>query len=104
MKNLFSRTTAVYENVSNVPLRVHQLDCPPAADLIRASSKLFQALDHTDPVQQELSRLLWRLRSSVLFTVLPFDDSALKLCPQVVELQRLSVMLPDATGLVDLIV
>jgi hypothetical protein len=54
-------------------------------------------LDRSDPVQAEVSLRLWVLRSSILFTVLPFDDPALRLQLLMNELEQSSRGLPDAT-------
>jgi len=46
---------------------------------MRDSSRLFSILDRSDPSQIEISRCLWLLRSSIVFTLLPFDDVSLGL-------------------------
>lgn len=100
-ENCFSRTNRIYENVRRPCLTRHEIELPPASRLIRASARLFQMLDRDEPIQAEISRKLWVLRSTILFTVLPFDHPALNLQQQLVELENASGGLPNATPLLE---
>ncbi len=99
--SVFSRTNRAFENAGLPCLKRHEIDFSPAAQVMQISSRLFQMLDRSDPVQAEVSLRLWVLRSSILFTVLPFDDSALRLQLQMNELEQSSLGLPDATQLIE---
>jgi len=100
-KSVFSRTNRAFENARLSCLKRHEIDFSPAAQVMQMSSRLFQMLDRADPVQAEVSRRLWVLRSSILFTILPFDDPALRLQHQMNELEQSSCGLPDAAQLIE---
>ena len=100
-ENCFTRTNRIYENVRRPCLTRHEIELPPASRLIRASAGLFQMLDRDEPIQAEISRKLWVLRSTILFTVLPFDHPELNLHQQLVELESASGGLPNATPLLE---
>ena len=100
--SVFSRTNRAFENAGLSCLKRHEIDFSPAAQVMQISSRLFQMLDRADPVQAEVSLRLWVLRSSILFTVLPFDDSALRLSLQMNELEQSSLGLPDAAQLIEI--
>lgn len=102
--DLFSRTSKIYENASSSCLKRHEIEFPPAAKIIQASSRLFQILDRSDSHQTEISRRLWVLRSSILFTALPFSDPALRLLEQAKELDQLSRVLPDSAQLIETLI
>lgn len=97
----FSRTCRIFENCKHSSFIKHEIDFPSASHCIKVSSQFFRMLDRTDPVQSEISRRLWVLRSSVLFTVLPFDDPDLRLLIQVSQLEQAAIGLPDAAPLID---
>jgi hypothetical protein len=100
-KSVFSRASGAFENARLSCLKRHEIDFSPATQIVQISSRLFQMLDRTDPVQAEVARRLWGLRSSILFTVLPFDDSALRLRPQMNELEHSSFGLPDTAQFIE---
>jgi len=100
-KSVFSRTTRAFENAKLSCLTRHEIGFPAAVTVMQASSRLFQMLDRADSIQADISRRLWVLRSSILFTVLPFDDPALRLQHQVNELELASRGLPDAAELIE---
>ena len=100
-RTVFSRINRIYENVRLSRLTRHEIEFQPAARILQTSSRLFQMLDHADPVQADISRRLWVLRSSILFTVLQFNDPILRLQGQSNELEQSSRGLPDTTQLMD---
>ena len=102
-RSMFSRTNRAFENAKLSCLKRHEIDFFPVAQVMQISSQLFQMLDRADPVQAEVSRRLWVLRSSILFTVLPFDDPALRLQNQMSELEQSSSGLPDAAQLIEIL-
>jgi hypothetical protein len=97
----FSMTSRVFENARSSRLTRHEIEFSPAAQVMRISAKLFQLLDRTDAVQAEISRRLWVLRSTVLYTVLPFDDPALGLQRLTNELEQASIGFPDTVQLIE---
>jgi len=99
--SVFSRTDRAFENAGHANLTRHEIDFHPASQVMQLSSRLFKMLDRTDPIQSEVSLRLWVLRSSILFTVLPFEDSALRLMSQMEELEQSSLGLPDAAQLIE---
>ncbi len=100
-ENCFTRTNRIYENIRRPCLTRHEIEFAPASRLIRASARLFQMLDRDEPIQAEISRQLWVLRSTILFTILPFDHPALNLQRQLVELENACGGLPNATPLLE---
>lgn len=99
--SVFSRTNRIFENARLLSLTRREIEFPPATLSIQISSRLFLLLDRTDPVQAEISRRLWVLRSSILFTLLTFDDPALRLQLQMKELEQSSEGVPDAAPLIN---
>ena len=95
MKNIFSITNQAFENIRHSSLEKHEIQFSPATQLIQTTSQLFRILDHSDSVQAEFSLRLWVLRSSILFTIFPFDNPVLGLQDKVNELEKLSERLPD---------
>lgn len=102
-KSVFSKTNRAFENAKLSCLKRHEIDFSPAAQVMQISSRLFQMLDRADPVQAEVSRRLWGLRSSILFTVLPFDDPALRLQHLMNEIEQSSGGLPDTAQLIEIL-
>jgi 5-carboxymethyl-2-hydroxymuconate isomerase len=100
-KSIFSNTISIYENCKSFSLIKHEIQFPLAERVIQLSSRIFQMLDRADPVQSEISRRLWVLKSSILFTVLPFADPALRLQAQVKELEQSLECLPSTKFLVE---
>lgn len=99
--SVFSRTNRIFENTKLSSLTRHEINFPAGTRFIQTSSRLFQMLDRADPVQAEISRRLWVLRSTILFTLLPFDDLDLELLLQVKALTQSSESIPDSLQLVD---
>ena len=102
-ESVFSRTNRAFRNANIAGLKIHEIDFFLAAQVMQISSRLFQMLDHVDPVKAEVCRRLWVLRSSIVFTALPFDDPSLGLTHQMIELEQSSDGLPDATQLIQLL-
>ena len=101
--SVFATTSRIFENVRVSKITRHELQNSSVSKLMRASSELFRLLDRTDAVQVEVSRRLWVLRSTVLFTLLPFADPALALCQQLNELDRESSGLSEAKSSLEML-
>jgi len=102
-RSMFSRTNRAFENAKLSCLKRHEIDFFPVAQVMQISSQLFQMLDRADPVQAEVSRRLWVLRSSILFTVLPFDDPALRLQNQMSELEQSATSRPRCASIAEML-
>ena len=96
-QSLFARTNRRFENARQQKLIRNEIEFPLADQVIRTSSRLFQMFDRDEPIQAEVSRRLWILKSSILFTFLPFDHPALQLQNQMIELVKMSEGLPEAS-------
>ncbi len=101
LATLFSKTNRVYENARFTSLVRHEIEFPLIARFNQISSNLFQILDRSDSIQADISRRLWVLRSTVLFTILPFNDSALKLELQMKDLEHAAESTPEANSLIE---
>src|ERR1700674_1092355 len=93
--SVFSTTSRMFENVRASRISRHQIASSSVAQIIESSSRVFQRLDRSDSVQNEISLRLWVLRSSIVFTVLPFDEPALTLLLQADQLRQASSGLPE---------
>lgn len=89
------KANRIFENSKTSTLTKHEIEFPLAERVIQLSARLFQMLDRTDAAQSEISRRLWVLKSSIIFTALPFDDPTLRLQAQVLELECMLECLPD---------
>jgi len=85
--SLLSRTSGVYENIKHSHINLVKLENSNIQIFQKSISYLFSLLDRSDFIQNEISLRLWILRSTVLFTLLPFDDERLELLSQVETLQ-----------------
>lgn len=91
----FHDVSNIYENVRASRLVRHEIANRAVSEILRWSSRLFQVLDRSDPAQADISRRLWVLRSSVVFTLLPFDDPSIALTQQMASLEKACAGLPD---------
>lgn len=64
---------------------IHQivLDFPPALGISAACASIFGRVDRDDMLQKRIARNAWLLKTTVLQTMLPFDDLRLQLEPTV---------------------
>lgn len=99
----FKNTVRIYENVSNARLVKHEIENDSIAKILRGATAAFRVLDRTDPMEADLLLRLWKFRASILFTLLPFDDSTLALKGQMSDLRRQSSGLPDVTSALELV-
>lgn len=99
--SIFTRTSRIFENARRSSLTRHKIEFSGVERLMQASSRFFQMLERTDPVHVEISRRLWVLRSTVLFTLLLFDDPDLGLQDQADDLEKLSQGIPDVTPIIE---
>lgn len=96
-----SDVSTIFDNVRAASVHTHDVENAPIAVFMKASAQLFQLLDRSDNAQAEFSLRLWILRSTIAFTLLPFDTAALDLRSKMDELSKLSFVLPDTQLLVE---
>jgi hypothetical protein len=99
----FSDISTIFDNVRSVSIHTHHVDSAPVAAFIKAAAQLFQRLDRSDQGEAQFSLRLWILRSTITFTLLPFDTAALNLRSKMEEISRLSSTIPDTIPLVELL-
>jgi hypothetical protein len=97
----FSIVSQIFGNVRESLFNRHEVGNNTIARMMRDSSRLFKILDRSDSVQADLSLRLWILRSSVLFTLLPFDDLSLGLMKKMEEFSQSASGLPEAALFVE---
>ena len=96
----FVCASQIYENTRVSQFNTHVIQSQPIAHIMRDSSQLFKTLDHSDSAQADISLRLWLLRSSVIFTLLPFNDASLGLKNKMEELSMSSAGLPGASPII----
>jgi hypothetical protein len=90
-----AQVSLIFENVRNCRLGKYIFENGDVAQVMQSSAAVFYSLDRNDPVQVELSRLVWVLRSTILFTLLDFGDPALGLEELLQRLTAVSDDLPE---------
>lgn len=68
---------AIFQNAGHFSTEIYRISHAPIEELLERCSKMFDSLERDDPFQRDLSRCLWTLRATILFTLLPFDHSDL---------------------------
>lgn len=96
-----SDVSTIFENVRLASVHTHVVENASISFFMKTSARLFKLLDRSDSVQVEFSLRLWILRSTIAFTVLPFDTPALELRSKIDELSRLSSVIPETIPLVE---
>lgn len=76
---LFDVVTAQHRNAGACARCELVIDFPPVHSLARACNSIFGLVDRDDDDQKEAPRLAWRLKQTVLQTLLRFDDERLGL-------------------------
>lgn len=99
-ENFFGFTCDVFSRAEVAVLHICPISFEPVRNLTRAVSLLYSALDRTNNVEAEAARLAWRLRATVLFTLLPFDHPALSIRELSDRLVHVADTLPAARHLV----
>lgn len=77
--SIFQETTLRFRNAASVRVREVLIESSSIAIALQACRELFGALDRSDTFQANLSRKLWELRASLLYTLMPFDSVELDL-------------------------
>lgn len=75
----FDLVESQYARAAKLNLSRVQLDFQPIADIASTSNRIFSALDRDDAFQRRIASSVWRVRTTVFQTVLPFNDARLNL-------------------------
>jgi hypothetical protein len=93
-RSVLDLVTAQHKNAGTTRRRELSVDFAPARELARACNNVFGLVDKEDDYQREVVRLIWRLKLTVLQTLLPFDDERLDLRQMVARLSKLAEGMP----------
>lgn len=77
--NAFVLAVTANKNAANCRIKLIEIDFPPVAEIIKASSEIFRSIDRDDEFQCEIARTVWMLKTTLILTVLPFDDERLRI-------------------------
>lgn len=72
--SLLDEIDARYRRAASCQVRKLILDHPLISEIARQSAQIFSLLDRGDDHQKRLARGLWLLKSTIMQTLLPFDD------------------------------
>lgn len=83
-----SQVTEIYENARSLAVTVYVVPDSNVEAFIRSSLAVFRLVDRDDELQVEISRRVWRLRATVLYTLRQFSDGELCLQEQANQLKE----------------
>jgi len=86
----------IFQNASNFRIQCYKIsNYPPVEELIRETAKCFSELEYEDDESLKSIRMkIWRLRASVIYSLMPFDSKELGIAEQLWSLQREAVYVP----------
>lgn len=93
--DVLALASAHHSNAIRVRPRHLVVDFPPMADVARACNSIFERVDREDVVQRQAASLAWRLKTTLMLTVLPFDDPRLGLDGLLGGLRHVVDVVPD---------
>lgn len=87
--NYLANTNTIFSNAQKFKINIHRLTrYDPVDELIRQTGRFLKDLyDEEDDYVITLRRGVWMLRSSVVFSLMPFNDEGLKLIDQINDLR-----------------
>ena len=90
MQAPFELAHTIFQNAHNFSVHYHTIsDFPPVEELMKETGKWFPELENEDDDSFRSIRMkVWRLRSSVIYSLLPFDAQELGITQQLWSLQR----------------
>lgn len=98
---------AQYRNAATCSRHRVVLDFPPVAGISAACAHIFSGIDREDERQRRIARSAWLLKTTVLQTLLPFDDPRLGLESLIATLRQAVDAVPtiasSAAALADLV-
>jgi hypothetical protein len=103
MQTPFDLAQTIFQNARNFSVQYHTIsDFPPADELIRETGRWFSELEiEDDDYFRSIRVKIWRLRVSVIYSLLPFDSRELGLAEQLLSLQREVVYIPSLQERID---
>jgi hypothetical protein len=93
--SLLQQTVHRFRNATALNIRKIHVPCHPISGVLDACRDLFGQFDRRNPSQVELVRKLWRLRTHILFTLLPFDSTELALAEQLDAFRQAALCIPS---------
>jgi hypothetical protein len=86
----------IFQNARNFSIQCYTIsDYPPVEELIKETGKWFSELENEDDDAFRSIRMkVWRVRASVIYSLLPFDSKELGIAEQLWSLQREVVYVP----------
>lgn len=96
MQAPFELAQMIFQNAHKFSVQCHTIsDFPPVEELIRETGRWFYELGNEDDDSfRSLKMKIWRLRASVIYSLLPFDSKELGIAEQLWSLQREVVYVP----------
>jgi ATP-dependent protease HslVU (ClpYQ) peptidase subunit len=98
--SLFDAIDARYMRAASCRVRKIVLDHPLISDIAGRSAHIFSLLDREDDHQRRLARGVWLLKSTIMQTLLPFDDARLGIASMTDTLKIEAESVPSAIGAV----
>lgn len=93
--SVFQNTVRRFNNIADTSVRETVVASPLVGALLAACKTILRKIDRDTPDSADLTRRLWRLRTSVLFGVTAFDDPAMALSEQFDAIRSHAVRVPD---------
>lgn len=94
-KNFFSEANRRFSNYRSNQVEVFRLTSEPVSNVLKAFSAIFRQIDFSDDYQRQFSRLAWKIRCKVMFSLSPFDNEELGLLADLEELSSMSRGIPS---------
>lgn len=90
MKAPFELAISIFENARNFGIQCHTIpEYAPVDELIKETGKWFSELANEDGESvKSIRMLIWRLRASIIYSLLPFDAKELCINEHLLSLQR----------------
>lgn len=92
----FQETGLRFRNAAKIQVREISVVSRPVGEVLESCRLLFDLLDRGDPYQASLCRKLWVLRTTILFTLLPFDSAEQGLLMQLNAIAEETARIPGA--------
>ena len=97
----FNVASKSQSNARNCKIKRLVVDFQPIEEVDSACSVIFGAVDRDDTFQCRIARDAWLLKTTLMLTVLPFDDARLNLTELVISLEQAAGSVPEIMGQVN---
>jgi len=94
-RNAFVFAVTANNNAANCIINLVEIDFPPVAKIIKASSEIFRSIDRDDEYQCDVARTVWMLKTTSILTLLPFDDERLRMMELIESLDKSVDSIPE---------